>query len=287
MISRVFSDKLKEYNPANDVEQEHVLAELMQMLTLSMLAKTDFFIQAAFHGGTFLRLFHNLDRFSEDLDFVLKRRNPGFAWAPYLEQIKKGCEAEGVHFEVVDKSHADNAVKKAFLKSDSVGKVLLMELPFDRFSKRKIKIKFEIDTHPPVGSKFETNYLSFPMPSPVTTQTLGSSFAGKLHALLCRPYLKGRDWYDFIWYVSKKTALDAVLLENALKQTGPWAESPPTVTPAWTIGALRDRIKAIDWVATREDVRPFVPLKNQEQLALWGDAFFLKQADYLSAAWGV
>ncbi len=221
MISKVFSEKLRDYNPENEIEQEHVLQELMQMLTLSMLAKSDFFTLAAFQGGTFLRIFHNLERFSEDLDFTLKQQCSAFDWAPYLELVRKECEAEGIHLEVIDKSRSSDAVKKAFLKSDSIGKILILDLPFDRFVKRKIKIKFEIDTNPPPGSQFETQYLSFPIPAPVTTQKLPSSFAGKLHALLCRPYVKGRDWYDFLWYVSKKTLLEAMLLENAVKQIRP------------------------------------------------------------------
>jgi len=255
------------------------------MITLSILAKSNFFTLAAFQGGTFLRIFHNLERFSEDLDFILKEQYGKFNWAPYLELVRKECEAEGIHFEVMDKSRSSDVVKKAFLKSDSIGKILILELPFDRFVKRKIKIKFEIDTNPPLGSGFETQYLSFPIPVPVTTQTLPSSFAGKLHALLCRPYVKGRDWYDFLWYVSKKTPLDAVLFENAVKQIGPWAGKSIKITPEWVLDTLRNRIKEIDWNATREDVRIFIMLKNQEQLALWSEGYFLKQVDYLGRAW--
>ena len=117
------------------------------------------------------------------------------------------------------------AVRKAFVKTDSIGSVVTLGLPFERVSSKKIRIRLEIDINPPQGSSFETSYLSFPTTAPLTTQTLPSGFGTKTHALLCRRYVKGRDWYDFLWYVARRTVPDLALLGNALLQQGPCTAS--------------------------------------------------------------
>jgi predicted nucleotidyltransferase component of viral defense system len=188
-----------------------VLQELMQHYVLASLSRAGMFSEAIFHG---------VSRFSEDLDFLLKRPDPGFRWNKYLEAVDRDCAQEGIEFGLLDKSAADNAVQKAFLKTDSIGKVLLLALPFERPNPRKIRIKLEIDTNPPAGSAFQTSYITFPGVAAVTTQTLPSGFGTKAHALLCRRYVKGRDWYDFVWYTSRKIKPDLELLQNALFQQG-------------------------------------------------------------------
>jgi predicted nucleotidyltransferase component of viral defense system len=274
MLDKVLNMKLREYAPANAIEQENILQELLQHYVLASLARANFFTEAIFHGGTCLRIINGLNRFSEDLDFLLKRQNPAFRWHPYLEAIRKDCLQEGIDFEVQDKAEAESAVRKAFLKTDSIGKILTLDLPFERLSKRKFRIKLEIDTHPPEGSTFTTSYLSFPITIALTSQTLESSFALKLHALLCRPYTKGRDWYDFIWYVTRRIVPNLDLLENALQQQGPWAGSKPQVSIQWVIENLKTRIKQIQWNVAIQDLQRFLPLKEQSALSLWNAEFF-------------
>ena len=220
MIANVLNARIREYAPASAVEQENVLQELMQHYVLASLSRAGMFSEAIFHGGSCLRIIHGMSRFSEDLDFLLKRPDPGFRWKKYLEAVDRDCAQEGIEFGLLDKSAADNAVQKAFLKTDSIGKVLLLALPFERPNPRKIRIKLEIDTNPPAGSAFQTSYITFPGVAAVTTQTLPSGFGTKAHALLYRRYVKGRDWYDFVWYTSRKIKPDLELLQNALFQQG-------------------------------------------------------------------
>jgi len=154
---------------------------------------------------------------------------------------------------------------------------LSLDLPFERYQARKIRIKLEIDTNPPAGSTFTTSYITFPVTAPLTTQSLESGFALKLHALLCRSYVKGRDWYDFVWYVARKKRPDLGLLGHALHQQGPWAGQPITVTMRWVRESMEAAIGRIDWTEARADVQRFLPVLEQEGLHTWGADFFLQQ----------
>ena len=274
MLDRVLNARLRDYAPANPVEQENVLQELMQHYVLSSLSRAGLFSEAMFHGGTCLRIVCGMNRFSEDLDFLLKQPNPSFRWQGYLESVRKDCAQEGIPFEVQDKSQAGTAVQKAFLKTDSIGKILALDLPFERYQARKIRIKLEIDTNPPAGSTFTTSYITFHVTAAMTTQSLESGFALKLHALLCRSYVKGRDWYDFVWYAARKTRPDLDLLRHALHQQGPWAGQQITVTMRWVQENMEAAIRRIDWTAARDDVQRFLPLREQEGLRAWSADFF-------------
>jgi predicted nucleotidyltransferase component of viral defense system len=281
MIEDVLTQKIREYAPSTAIEQENVLQEMMQHFVLSSLGRAGFFNEAAFHGGTFLRIVHHLNRFSEDLNFVLKKPAGEFQWQRYLNRVVKDCTAEGIHFELQDKSTADSAVKNAFLKTDSIGKLLLIDLPHSRYRKQKLKIKLEIDINPPEGSAFETHYLAFPVMTALTTQDLPSAFASKTHALLCRTYIKGRDWYDFLWYVNRNIRPNLELLAHAIDQVGPWAGQSIDTTPKWFMEQLCETIRSIDWTAAKNDVERFLPASEQESLKLWNSDFFLYHADKL------
>jgi hypothetical protein len=138
----------------------------------------------------------------------------------------------------------------------------------------KLRIKLEIDTNPPAGSSYNTAYLNFPRVSPVTVQTLQSGFATKLHALLCRVYVKGRDWYDFVWYVSRWIEPNFELLTNALIQQGQWAGQELKATPKWICRQLREKINEIDWNQARTDVERFLPISEQADLEQWNQGLF-------------
>jgi predicted nucleotidyltransferase component of viral defense system len=275
MLANVLSAKIREYAPTNALEQDNVLQELMQHYILASLSRAGLFSEAVFHGGTCLRIVNNINRFSEDLDFLLKQPDPDFRWQGYLDAVQKDLLQEGISFELQDKSLAGTAVQKAFLKTDSIGKILTLELPFERHNPRKLRIKLEIDTNPPPGSDFTTSYITFPVTTALTTQTLESSFALKLHALLCRSYVKGRDWFDFIWYVSRKTQPTLSLLREALKQQGPWAGQELTINADWVHENLGQTIRRIDWTLAKQDVQRFLPQREQEGLQAWSSDFFL------------
>lgn len=281
MLHKVLNTKLLEYAPANAVEQDNVLQELMQLHVLASLSRAGLFNEAVFHGGTCLRIVDGLRRFSEDLDFFLKQPNPDFHWQDYLNAVQKDCAWEGIAFEIQDKSKAETAVRKAFLKTDSIGKLLILDLPFERRQTRKIRIKLEIDIDPPSGSSFSTSYITYPVTAPLTVQTLESSFALKLHAMLCRTYVKGRDWYDFVWYVARKIQPNLDLLQNALRQNGPWKNQVVPSDPYWVRDQIKARIQSIDWEAARHDVQRFLPLRDQEGLRFWSVDFIGDQLDRL------
>lgn len=283
MLTKVLGAKLSQYAPENQIEQINVLQELLQHYVLAGLSRAGLFAVAMFHGGTCLRIVNGLNRFSEDLDFLLKTPDPGFRWHHFLNAVQKDCALEGILFDVQDKSRADTMVQKAFLTSQAIGNLLTPDPPIQRHLTRKIRIKLEIDTNPPEGSRFATSFITFPVTAALTTQTLESGFALKLHALLCRPYVKGRDWYDFVWYVARKTIPDLALLGHALYQQGPWAGQPLRVDPDWVMANMAATIRRIDWAGARNDVQRFLPLREQEGLRVWGADFFLHQLDRMNA----
>lgn len=236
------------------------------------LSRQNFFTEAEFHGGTALRILHGLQRFSEDLDFALLKPNTSFTLIKYLKNISDELRAFGYEFEIKDRSQADTIFKKAFLKDDSIGKI--MQIKRTGFPK-KLTIKLEVDSNPPAGAETEIKYLNFPAPFGITAKTLPSSFSGKLHALLCRTYIKGRDWYDFLWYVAAKTPINFVLLKNALQQQGPWKEQSLEINASWVVNALHTKIEQIDWNMATRDISPFIQSFEQPSLQLWNKEFFL------------
>lgn len=285
MFRTVLANRLKEYAPSNALEQENALQETMQQYVLACLARERFFSRAAFHGGTCLRILYGMNRFSEDLDFVLKAPNPQFEWEPYLGRILRDFEAEGVRLELGDRGRADAAVRKVLLKTDSIGEILKIDLPYERHVHKKIRIKLEVDTNPPSGASFETRYLTFPMTASITTMDLSSGFGSKSHALLCRDYTKGRDWYDFLWYAARSVVPNLVLLSKALEQQGPWAGRKLRASRTWYLEAMRNRIEAIDWDAARRDVERFVISQEQPALEAWSRDLFLQQLERLAESW--
>lgn len=285
-MTELIQQRLNGYRCASAREEDQALREILQEFILAALGRTDYFTKAAFHGGTHLRIFHGLRRFSEDLDFALKEDDPRFSLGPYLEKVKKELEALGVQAEVVDKSKVDSTVKKAFLKSDSI--VKLVNLRFwsnigSLQTPRKLRIKIEVDTHPPAGARYVSQPLAFPFPASVTNFDLPSSFAGKMHALLCRGYVKGRDWYDFIWYVGSNTELNHDLLSAALDQQGKWAGRHVRTSDKWVREELKNVIADLDWEKARADVESFIYESDGKSLDSFSADFFASLVDRLLA----
>jgi hypothetical protein len=281
MSVKLIQDRFESYHCRSALEEEQAIREITQEVALAALGRTDFFKCAALHGGTCLRVFYGLNRFSEDLDFMLKERAPEFALGPHVQAIGDELHAYGFNIEVVDRSRSDITVRKAFLKDDSIGKVLRFNYAGQTGPLRKIRIKLEVDTNPPSGSGFEVKYLDFPFVCSIVVQDRPSLFAGKVHALLCREYVKGRDWYDFIWYAGRNVGINYGFLASALRQVGPWQGQDIHVDIQWVVRELERRIVSLDWRATVEDVRRFVRVHEQPSLDLWGADFFLSLLDKL------
>ncbi len=283
MIPNIIKDRFKKYAVQNADEEEDALKEILQEIILQGLSHTDFFAKAVFHGGSCLRIVYHLPRFSEDLDFMLKQVNPDFTWQPYQKAIAEVCKQYGIYPEIKDKSKVGVTVQKMFLKDNSIGKFL--ELSFQHSPNQKITIKLEIDINPPAGCQTEVKCLDFPVDFPIEIQDLSSNFASKSHALLCRTYLKGRDWYDFLWYVNREVLPNFDFLANALHQQGPWANQTIQVTPAWYINQLSMKIQSVDWQIAKRDVSPFLRSSEKEMLSKWSVDFFLGELSKLSKQW--
>lgn len=276
----LIQQRLDEYRVSSAIEEEHAIKEIIQEIALFALWKAGFFEVAAFQGGTSLRIIHKLPRFSEDLDFILKEPNTEFDWIYYLEKLLENLEEFGLKIEVKDKSRMDQAVRKAVLKNNSVSKQL--NLSFYRGKQdQKQTIKLEIDVNPPSGSGFEYTYIDFPVDYEVCHQDLSSNFALKIHALLCRPYLKGRDWYDFNWYVKKGIRPNLPLLQAALIQDGPWKGKDLKIDEEWVKQELLKKISLINWNEAIIDVERFMNKTEKDSLKLWNERFFTQKTEDL------
>jgi predicted nucleotidyltransferase component of viral defense system len=276
----LIQQRLDSYKASNPVEEEQATKEILQEVALYSLWRADFFEVAAFQGGTSLRILHKLPRFSEDLDFILKKPDPGFEWGSYLKKLQDGFEEFGLQTEVLDKSRMDQSVKKAVLKDNSISNQL--NLSFYRgHPEQKLKIKLEIDINPPEGSGYEYSYLDFPLDFEVCHQDLASNFALKIHALLCRPYIKGRDWYDFNWYVKHKVQPNLPHLQAALPQLGPWKDQNITVDMDWLHHAMMKIIASINWKEAAMDVERFLNPAEKQSLKLWSENFFQSKLENL------
>ena len=284
MSIELIKSRLEQYQTKNQAEQENAFKEITQEVVLSGLARAGFFKNAVFQGGTCLRILYGLNRFSEDLDFALIQPNSSFEWKPFLYSLKIELEAFGYHLEVQDRSSVANPVKVGFLKEDSLGKLLFIHHRNQGVPKA-IKIKLEIDTNPPAGGAWEEKFIDFPVTVPVLSHDLPSLFAGKSHALLCRPWEKGRDWYDFNWYVGRKSRVNFDLLTHAIHQAGPWKAQQISVNKEWYLEKIRTKIRETDWDKQKKDVVRFLKQGDLDLLSSWSTEFFLNRVgtleDYL------
>lgn len=254
------------------------LREILQEIALLGLWRSKFFERAAFYGGTALRLLYGLDRYSEDLDFSLLLPSKRFDLSRYGQALEREMESFGFEVSFDQKAAAANAVQSAFLKVDTVKQLLVIEageklvrqLPRGRI----LKVKLEIDTDPPQGFETEVRYLLHPVPFWVRSYALPDLFAGKMHAVLCRRWknrVKGRDWYDLVWFISNHPQLHLSHLEKRMVQTGDWEEGRPLAGKDFY--SITDKvIDAVDIESARKEVEPFV--RDPAALQVWSDDFF-------------
>lgn len=273
-MNDIIRTRLASYKPANDIEEENATKEIIQEIALYGLWRAKFFDVAVFQGGTSLRILHKLPRFSEDLDFMLLKPDADFDWSPFLKILTETFEEYGLKPETVAKEQMEKRIRRAVIKDNSIANQLDLSFP-NSDPRRKLKIKLEIDVEPPAGSQDEYSFLDFPVDYEVRHQDMASNFALKIHALLCREHLKGRDWFDFSWYVTKGVFPNLPHLEAALVQFGPWAEEDElTVNSKWLEKAMINKIQSIDWEVAAEDVRRFLRPAEAESLKLWSERFF-------------
>jgi predicted nucleotidyltransferase component of viral defense system len=278
-MNKALEDMLLQYNPVTPRDWNHAIREVVQEIALLGFWRSGFFEQAAFYGGTALRIFHGLNRFSEDLDFSLISEQSTFRLESALSSVKTELAAWGLSFEAEPKSSGEQTgIESAFLKGNTRINLLNVGIP-DELNRhfphnQKITIKLELDTTPPPLAATEIRTHLLPTPFQVRLYDLPSLFAGKLHALLFRDWksrVKGRDFYDFVWYVSRNVPVNLPHLEARILHSDNPHVQQLDLAELQTL--LKNRIASIDISDAAEEVRPF--LREPRELELWSEAFFM------------
>ncbi len=276
-MNNLIATWLKQYPGQTTEDYLQVLHEIFQEIALLGLWRSKFFEHAAFYGGTALRILYGLDRFSEDLDFSLLKHSKNFDLESYNQAIKAELRAFGFEVEVKTKEK-QTSIKSAFIKANTRQQLISIEAPKNFITALPrdylITIKMEIDTDPPLDFETESRYLFKPIPFSILTFNQSSLFAGKLHAILCRQWktrVKGRDFYDFLWYLKQNIQPDLKHLSARLIQSG-------HLTPGKLLDKkhlqelLLARLDTLDIDQAKKDVRPF--LQNPEVLEAWSIDLF-------------
>ena len=287
-MNNVIETMINKYNPHNLAERENAIKEIIQEIALAGLSRGGFFDHAAFYGGTCLRIFHGLNRFSEDLDFALLKKDPTFKLDEYFPALQKEFLSYGIEIGIEAKKIMENtAVQSAFLKGNSL---MLFMTFFPKsedakkvISNQKIKIKFEVDVDNPEGGNTEMKYRFLPAPYEVRIFDQATLFAGKIHAILCRTYkhrVKGRDYYDYLFYVGKGAEFNLKYLENKLKNTGV-LEEDSVLTLDIVRQMLKEKFNNVNYEAAKEDISSFID--KSYNLDLWKSELFISTINELKA----
>ena len=280
---------LGRYEPRNNTERENALKEIIQEIALAGLSRGGFFSRAAFYGGTCLRMFHGLNRFSEDLDFAVLEKDPSFKLDAFFPALEREFVSYGIDIDIETKNKKDNeTVQSAFLKGNTL-MLFMTFFPKSEDAKKvipnqKMKIKFEVDIDNPEGGKTEFRYRMLPAPYEVRIFDEATLFSGKIHAVLCRAYnnrVKGRDYYDYLFYVGKGSSFNLRYLENKLKNTGIIA--PDTSLTLETVKQmLEEKFRSVDYDAAKADVSSFI--SDRYDLDLWKPELFISTLNELHVA---
>ena len=269
----IFDEMVAELNPQTAMEKRNIQHEVMQQIALSGLQRGGFFEHAAFYGGTCLRIFHGLRRFSEDMDFTLMGKNLDVHLEDYFPQIVEAFKLTGREVEIQKKEKRSfGKVESAFLKDNTA----VYDIAFK--TEKSIKVKIELDTDPPLGFETEQKLLLKPFSFMVRCVTLPDLFAGKMHALVYRNWqtrVKGRDWYDFEWYVANKVPLDFHHLQTRIREFNGMELSREVF-----LTHLKERLATADMNMVKQDVLRFLRT-DPHSLDIWSNDYFLQLADMI------
>lgn len=275
----IIQQMINKYQPKTIEDKKNAIKEVLQEVVLAALSKTDFFNVSAFYGGSALRIFYGIDRFSEDLDFSLLTTHENFDLTKYLKPIRDIVNSLGLDFEVSKKEKSrDSNIDSAFMKGNTKETFISIYPNTDDFKhiihNEKIIIKFEVDVNPPQYARTEIKYRLLPFPYQVRVYDQESLFAGKIHAVIARSWknrVKGRDLYDYLYYLGLNTKVNLKHLEARLKQTQT-IEEDIELTKEMLIKILKQRFEHIDYEQAKRDVRPFI--SDPSRLDLWSIDFF-------------
>jgi predicted nucleotidyltransferase component of viral defense system len=280
---------LQRYKTTNRSDSERALREILQEITLVGLWRGKFFEHAAFYGGTALRILYGLDRFSEDLDFTLLDNKQPFDWRVFENNVTEELNSYGFEVSFKEKSkQIETAVRSAFVKTNTLHALLQIGIK-DLLNSgvhpgAEIRIKVEIDSHPSLGFDIESVYLREPLPVSIQVLKEPSLFAGKVHAALYRAWkqrVKGRDWYDLVWFLRRDIPLNRLYLEACMQANGELSKDE-ILSVEKIKSLLNKRVNEIQLEAAKEDVRPF--LRDPTQLDLWSVDFFQHWISHLRLA---
>jgi hypothetical protein len=267
------------------ISEQTKIREILQQTALLGLERHGFFEKAAFYGGTALRILYGLDRFSEDLDFTLLEPNQNFDFTPFLEGMRKELLSFGFNLDVTTKvKNVDTSIVSAFLKMNTIE--LYLAIGEETGAKttnhnEKIQIKLEVDVDPPPHFRLENRLVLNPVSFYVLTLHKSDLFAGKMSAALYRAWkgrVKGRDWYDLIWYIQNKVPLSLTYLEACMKQAGNLGPND-SLSRSQLIELLKVKIHSIDWESAKADMRSFI--SDPQRLEIWSPQFFTALIDHL------
>lgn len=279
-MNNVIKQMLSKYEIKNTNDEINALKEIIQEIVLAGLSRGNFFEEAAFYGGTALRIFYNLDRFSEDLDFALITKNENFSLDKYFIYIEKELKAYDLNLEINTKQkNIDSNITSAFLKGNTLEHILKF-FPNEEDKKfssilKSIKIKFEVDTDPPNGATYDIQYKLLPSPHQVKLYDTSSLLAGKIHAILCRSWLtrtKGRDLYDYIFFLANDSSVNIELIKNKLVKSN-YIKKDSDFNISILKELLIKKFNEINYTDAKEDVIPFI--KNIDNLNIWSKEFFI------------
>lgn len=287
-MNTMIEQMLKSYDANTLYDKKNALKEVMQEVVLCGLSRAGFFQRAAFYGGTALRVFHGLDRFSEDLDFSLVAQDPEFDLSAYFPVLEKESKAFGLNVTISEKEKTrDSNIRSAFLKGNTKEHLLMFyadETVTGVSNREVIKIKLEVDVNPPRFASFERKYRLLPSPYEINLYDMPSLFAGKIHAVICRTWqsrVKGRDLYDYVFYLSRNAAVNLEHLRERLLQS----EYITADTPCGLEDIKRmlcEKFDFIDYEQAKSDVKPFV--HDAQALDIWCADFFKQITQDLLAA---
>ena len=255
------------------------LREILQQIALLGLWRAKFFEHAAFYGGTALRVLYGLNRYSEDLDFSLLKPAASFSLGAYGDALRREVASFGFEVSFENrKRNPQSAIESAFLKANTLQRLIVVKaaaaLTKPMHAGEVLKIKLEVDTDPPAGFETESRAVLLPVPFAVRAYSLPDLFAGKLHAVLCRKWktrVKGRDWYDLVWYVGHHPRLHLSHLESRMRHSGDWTGSA-SLTKSDLLDRLRSAIVRLDVDQIRQETDRYV--RDKSSLALWHPDFF-------------
>lgn len=279
-MNNIIKQMLSKYEIKNINDEINALKEIIQEIILSGLSRGGFFDKVAFYGGTALRIFYNLDRFSEDLDFTLITPNKDFDISKYFAYIEKELQAYGLNLEISSKQkNIETNITSAFVKGNTLEHIFKF-FPNNENHEynhilKSIKIKFEVDINPPSGATYEEKYKLLPSPHQINLYDKESLFAGKIHAILCRNWktrTKGRDLYDYIFFLANNTSVNLDLIRNKLIKSK-YIDSKDNFNINILKELLIKKFNEVDYTEAKEDIIPFI--KNVDVLNLWSRDFFI------------